>query len=101
MEKRENIYAKLSDAELAAEANKNNLEAFIEIRNRYGDRVFRHVLKSCTSVSYARDIVQRTFEAAEDNFAKGKYKEQYKLLNWLFGISHRLHAHDIDDAIKH
>jgi RNA polymerase sigma factor (sigma-70 family) len=102
MDKRVNILSSLSDAELAARAaQEKNYETFIEIERRYRQRVYWHVMKAVHDVLYAKDIVTRTFDAAKENIERGMYCEKYKLLNWLYGISHLLHTHDIREDKRH
>jgi RNA polymerase sigma factor (sigma-70 family) len=101
MDKRVNELSKLSDAELAALANKNDTDAFFAIEIRYQERVFRHVLRSVFNIPLAQDITGETFDAALYRFAKHEYIEQGKLLNWLFTIARKIHATRIRKTSVH
>jgi DNA-directed RNA polymerase specialized sigma24 family protein len=95
MEKKVSDLLKLSDAELAARAKDKNTDAFFAIEIRYEERVFRHVLKSVLNIPLAHDITSETFDIALKRFQMQQYREEGKLLNWLFRIAQKIHAQSI------
>jgi RNA polymerase sigma factor (sigma-70 family) len=102
MEKRESNMTKLSDADLALlAADEKNFEAIIELQLRYGKYVYWHVMKSVHDVAYANDISYRTFIEARKSFVRGKYKEDGKIVNFLYRIARNIHNHDLRDKELH
>jgi RNA polymerase sigma factor (sigma-70 family) len=100
MDKKVN-YSKLSDAALAEKAKAKDYLAFFEIEQRYKKRVYWHVLKIVHDIVDAEDITTRAFDAARSNFETGQYKEEGKLLNWLFRIARYIHVEDIRKKGNH
>jgi RNA polymerase sigma factor (sigma-70 family) len=102
MIKKVNYLSTLSDTALASKAaSPNNYEALLEIENRFRQKLYWHVLKSVHDIPYAKDIVERTLEAAGKNLAEGRYKEKGKLINWLYAIARNIHEDDVRTAGKH
>jgi RNA polymerase sigma factor (sigma-70 family) len=94
-------YSTLSDAELAEKAKAKDYLAFFEIEHRYKHRIYWHVLKILHDIVDAEDLTARTLDAARQNLETGQYKEEGKLLNWLYGTARNLHTEDVRQKGKH
>jgi len=77
---------KLSDEDVADHIRSKDSEAFLEIMNRYQEKLFRYVKYLIHDEAKAADVVQNTFIKAFkylNNFDKSK-----KFSTWIYRIAH-------------
>jgi RNA polymerase sigma-70 factor, ECF subfamily len=61
---------------------------FLEIHDRYYERVRKFILASVKDDSAADDLIQETFVRVQENL--GKLRDESKLTSWIFRIAYHL-----------
>ncbi len=87
------VYKNLHDGKLALLTTGGDNIAFDCIMLRYLPRIFHFLLSELRNTADAHDLTQETFLAALLALRNGKYKNENKLLHWLYGIARKCLSH--------